>query len=134
MKQELNIDAIDFRLDVLRKIPKILREDDFKITLTYLKKKNKITILNIEAGNKEGELYGLAIDIGTTSVVVCLVNLTTNEVIDKASSGNAQIRYGADVINRIVFAVRKNNLELMRKAVVDDTINPLIQAIYEKQE
>ena len=132
MKQELNIDAIDFRLDVLRKIPKILREDDFKITLTYLKKKNKITILNIEAGNKEGELYGLAIDIGTTSVVVCLVNLTTNEVIDKASSGNAQIRYGADVINRIVFAVRKNNLELMRKAVVDDTINPLIQAIYEK--
>ena len=47
MKQELNIDAIDFRLDVLRKIPKILREDDFKITLTYLKKKNKITILNI---------------------------------------------------------------------------------------
>ena len=132
MKQELNIDAIDFRLDVLRKIPKILREDDFKITLTYLKKKNKITILNIEAVNKEGELYGLAIDIGTTSVVVCLVNLTTNEVIDKASSGNAQIRYGADVINRIVFAVRKNNLELMRKAVVDDTINPLIQAIYEK--
>lgn len=132
MKQELNINGIDFRLDVLRKIPKILREDDFKITLTYLKKKNKITILNIEAGNKEGELYGLAIDIGTTSVVVCLVNLTTNEVIDKASSGNAQIRYGADVINRIVFAVRKNNLELMRKAVVDDTINPLIQAIYEK--
>ena len=116
----------------MRKIPKILREDDFKVTLTYLKKKNKITILNIEAGNKEEELYGLAIDIGTTSVVVCLVNLITNEVIDKASSGNAQIRYGADIINRIVFAVRRNNLELMRKAIVDDTINPLIQSIYEK--
>ena len=97
-----------------------------------LKKKNKITILNIESGNKEGELYGLAIDIGTTSVVVCLVNLITNEVIEKASSGNAQIRYGADVINRIVFAVRKDNLEIMRKAIVEDTLNPLIESIYEK--
>ena len=132
VRQELHINGIDFKLDILRKIPKILREDDFKVTLTYLKKKNKITILNIEAGNKEEDLYGLAIDIGTTSVVVCLVNLITNEVIDKASSGNAQIRYGADIINRIVFAVRRNNLELMRKAIVDDTINPLIQSIYEK--
>ena len=132
VRQEFNINGIDFRLDILRKIPKILREDDFKVTLTYVKKKNKITILNIEPGNKQGELYGLAVDIGTTSVVVCLVNLITNEVIEKASSGNAQIKYGADVINRIVFAVRKNNIDLMKKAIVDDTLNPLIESIYEK--
>lgn len=132
VRQDLDIDGVDFRLDILRRIPKILREDNFKITLTYVKKKNKITILNVESGNKEGELFGLAIDIGTTSVVVCLVNLITNEVVEKASSGNAQIKYGADVINRIVFAVRKNNLELMRKAIVDETLNPLIESIYEK--
>lgn len=132
VRQALEIDGIDFRLDILRKIPRVLREDNFNITLTYLKKKNKITILNIESGNKEGHLYGLAVDIGTTSVVVCLVNLLTNEVIEKASSGNAQIKYGADVINRIVFAVRKNNLDLMTKAIVEETLNPLIQSIYDK--
>lgn len=132
VRQDFGIDGIDFRLDILRKIPKVLREKNFKVTLTYVRKKNKITILNIEPGNKEGELYGLAIDIGTTSVVVCLVNLITSEVIEKASSGNAQIRYGADVINRIVFAVRKDNLEIMRKAIVEDTLNPLIESIYEK--
>ena len=132
VRQVLEIDGIDFRLDILRKIPTVLREDDFNITLTYLKKKNKITILNIEPGNKEDHLYGLAVDIGTTSVVVCLVNLLTNEVIEKASSGNAQIKYGADVINRIVFAVRKNNLDLMTKAIVEETLNPLIQSIYDK--
>lgn len=132
IRQELEIDGIDFRLDILRKIPNILREDDFNITLTYLKKKNKITILNIESGNKEGHLYGLAVDIGTTSVVVCLVNLLTKEVIEKASSGNAQIKYGADVINRIVFAVKKDNVNLMRKAIVQETLNPLIQSIYDK--
>lgn len=132
VRQALEIDGIDFRLDILRKIPRVLREDNFNITLTYLKKKNKITILNIESGNEEGHLYGLAVDIGTTSVVVCLVNLLTNEVIEKASSGNAQIKYGADVINRIVFAVRKNNLDLMTKAIVEETLNPLIQSIYDK--
>lgn len=132
IRQELEIDGIDFRLDILRKIPKVLREDDFNVTLTYLKKKNKITILNIESGDKEEHLYGLAVDIGTTSVVVCLVNLLTNEVIEKASSGNAQIKYGADVINRIVFAVRKDNINLMRKAIVEETLNPLIQSIYDK--
>lgn len=132
VRQALEIDGIDFRLDILRKIPIVLREDDFNITLTYLKKKNKITILNIEPGNKEDHLYGLAVDIGTTSVVVCLVNLLTNEVIEKASSGNAQIKYGADVINRIVFAIRKNNLDLMTKAIVEETLNPLIQSIYDK--
>ena len=132
VREELGVSGIDFRLDILRKIPKVLRVNDFKVTLTYVKKKNKITILNIEPGNKEGDLYGLAIDIGTTSVVVCLVNLITNEVVEKASSGNAQIRYGADVINRIVFAIRKDNLEIMRKAIVEDTLNPLIESIYEK--
>ena len=128
-RQQLGVDSIDFRLDILRKIPQILREEDFKVTLTYVKKKNKITILNIEPGNNEKELYGLAIDIGTTSVVVCLVDLLTNEVLERASSGNAQIRYGADVINRIVFAVKKDNIKLMQKAVIDETINPLIQSI-----
>ncbi|WP_297132135.1 corrinoid activation/regeneration protein AcsV [Terrisporobacter sp.] len=132
VRQDFGIDGIDFRLDILRKMPKVLRENNFKVTLTYVKKRNKITILNIESGNKEGELYGLAIDIGTTSVVVCLVNLITNEIIEKTSSGNSQIRYGADVINRIVFAVRKDNLEIMRKAIVEDTLNPLIESIYEK--
>ena len=130
VRQDLGFEGLDFRLDILKRLPIVLREDNFKVTITYVKKKNKITILNIESGNKEGQLYGLAVDIGTTSVVVCLVNLITNEVIEKISSGNAQIKYGADVINRIVFAIRKNNLEVMKKAIVDETINPLIESLY----
>ncbi len=133
-RQEFEVDGIDFALDVLRKMPQALRVNNFDVTLTYLKKKNKITILNIEPGNEEEHLYGLAIDIGTTSVVVCLVNLLTNDVVEKASSANAQIKYGADVINRIVFAVRKDNLKLMEKAIVEETLNELIQAIYDKTQ
>lgn len=132
VRNNLGYDEIDFKLDILRKIPKILRENDFKVTLTYVKKKNKLTIINIEPGNIGKSLYGVAIDIGTTSVVVCLVDLMNQILIDKASSGNAQIKYGADVINRIIFATKKNGLNILHNAIVHETINPLLKSIYEK--
>ena len=132
VRHHLGYNEIDFRLDILRKIPILLRESDFKVTLTYVKKKNKLTIIDIEPGNTGESLYGVAIDIGTTSVVVCLVDLVEQVLIDKASSGNAQIKYGADVINRIVFSTKKNGLNELHKDIIHETINPLLNSIYEK--
>lgn len=126
----LGYEDIDFNLNLLRKMPIIFRESNFNITITYVKKKNKITIINIEKGNTENKLYGVAIDIGTTSVVVALVDLYSKEVIDKASSGNAQIKYGADVINRIVYATKDNGMDDLNKAIIDDTVNPLLESLY----
>ncbi len=134
VRNNLGYNEIDFRLDILRKIPKVLRENDFKVTLTYVQKKNKLTIINIDAGNTGESLYGVAIDIGTTSVVVCLVDLENQVLIDKASSGNAQIKYGADVINRIVFSTKKDGLDILYKAIIHETINPLLRSIYEKNK
>ena len=132
VRNNLGLEQIDFGLDLLRRIPRTFRENNFKITITYVKKKNKLTILDIESGNTEGKLYGAAIDIGTTSVVVSIVNLETNEVIDKASSGNAQIKYGADVINRIIYSSKGKGLETLNHAIIHETINPLLDNLYEK--
>ncbi|WP_276702321.1 corrinoid activation/regeneration protein AcsV [Romboutsia ilealis] len=132
VRNNLGYDEIDFTIELLRKVPTVIREDNFKVTITYIKKKNKITILNIESGNTENKLYGVAIDIGTTSVVVCLVDLYTKEIVDKASSGNAQIKYGADVIHRIVYSTKKNGLKELNEAIIEDTINPLLDSIYTK--
>ena len=132
IRNSLGYNEIDFTIDLLRKVPTVIRKDNFKVTITYIKKKNKITILNIESGNTENKLYGVAIDIGTTSVVVCLVDLYTKEILDKASSGNAQIKYGADVIHRIVYSTKKNGLKELNEAIVEDTINPLLNSIYTK--
>ena len=132
VRNNLGYEKIDFTLELLRKVPQIIRDENFKVTITYIKHKNKITILNIESGNTEGTLYGVAIDIGTTSVVVSLVDLHTKEVIDKASSGNAQIKYGADVIHRIVYSTKKNGLKELNEAIIYETINPLLESIYIK--
>lgn len=134
VRNNLGYSEIDFGLDLLRQIPIVLRENDFKVTITYVQKKNKLTIINIEKGNTEESLYGVAIDIGTTSVVVCLVDLYTKEIIDKASSGNAQIKYGADVINRIIYSTKGEGLKVLNNAIINETINPLLQSIYERNK
>ena len=64
--------------------------------------------------------------------MVCLVYLYSKEIIDKASSGNAQIKYGADVIHRIVYSTKKNGLKELRDAIVEETLNPLLESVYTK--
>ncbi|MEG2869905.1 MAG: corrinoid activation/regeneration protein AcsV, partial [Terrisporobacter sp.] len=121
---------IDFNIGILKKIPTVFRENNFNVTITYEVIDDNIYLIDIESVNTEKELYGISIDIGTTSVVVCLVNLYNNEIIGKSSSGNAQIKYGADVINRIIYSTKKDGLEILRKSIVDETINHLLDDIY----
>ncbi|MGM9533806.1 MAG: corrinoid activation/regeneration protein AcsV [Intestinibacter sp.] len=118
-----------YDIEVLKKMPKAFRENNFEITITYRDFDDRLEIIDVEPGNTEGELYGLAIDIGTTSVVVCLVNMITNEVVEKGASGNGQLQFGADVINRIIYAIKKNNIEKAKAAIVDDTLNMLINEL-----
>ena len=118
-----------YDIEVLKVIPKAFRKNNFEITITYREFDDRLEIIDVEPGNTESELYGLAIDIGTTSVVVCLVNMITNEVVEKGASGNGQLQFGADVINRIVYAIKKNNIEKAKAAVVDDTLNMLINEL-----
>lgn len=130
VRQNLNKEKVNLSLDLLRKLPILLRTDNFKVTITYIEKEESIDIVDIEPGNVCERLYGIAVDIGTTSVVACLVDLYTNKIIDKASSGNAQIKYGADVINRIIYSTKKNGIDILRKCIIDETINPLLDSLY----
>ncbi|MGI6217157.1 MAG: ASKHA domain-containing protein [Coriobacteriales bacterium] len=79
----------------------------------------------IERGREEKGL-GVAIDIGTTTVASVLMDIGTGEILSKTSMGNAQIRYGADVINRIISQGKKNGVHNLRSAVREETIIPMI--------
>jgi len=70
--------------------------------------------------------YGLAIDVGTTTVSALLVDLATEDKIAKATTGNGQIRYGADVINRIIQQQKPDGIQKLQDAIVKDTLIPLI--------
>lgn len=73
---------------------------------------------------------GVAVDIGTTTVTAALLNLKTGKVLSKASRGNGQIRYGADVINRIIQQMKPGGKERLQKAVREETLIPIMEAMF----
>jgi uncharacterized 2Fe-2S/4Fe-4S cluster protein (DUF4445 family) len=75
--------------------------------------------------------FGVAVDIGTTTVVVYLVNLLTGEIVDIGSTYNSQMRYGDDVITRIVHATEGGGLPELRDAIVTD-INTIVDSLKER--
>jgi uncharacterized 2Fe-2S/4Fe-4S cluster protein (DUF4445 family) len=77
-------------------------------------------------GDTERGLWGAAVDIGTTTVSLYLVDLLTGEVLTKAAEYNGQIKRGEDVISRIIYAGKNNGLAELQ-AIVVDTINELIE-------
>lgn len=113
-------------------IGKTLRESDWKVDLSYSETRDarrEAVSLCSRAG--ENRLFGLAIDIGTTTVVVYLADLLTGKVIDVGSTYNSQIKFGDDVITRIVHATESGGLTELREAVVSD-INTITGSLAER--
>jgi uncharacterized 2Fe-2S/4Fe-4S cluster protein (DUF4445 family) len=119
---------LEVDLTVIRKIPDVLREDDFKVTATLarpVRKVGKTRIVNVQPGDTSGCNLAVAIDIGTTTVYGQLIDLITGEVLAEKGDFNSQISYGEDVITRIVFAEKPGGLEKLHKRVIA-TINKII--------
>lgn len=72
---------------------------------------------------------GVAVDIGTTTVTAAMLDLSSGEVLSKASMGNGQIKYGADVINRIICQSKEGGVEKLKKAIVDETLVPIFETL-----
>ncbi len=86
-------------------------------------------VLDIETGRSGEESYGLAVDLGTSTVVVELLDLVSGRTLGRASAANSQITYGADVVSRISFAFQNAaNLERLRNSVLQ-LLNGLVSEV-----
>ena len=127
--QEATGQSVTAALYAVKKLAQVLRESGFDVRVVLLHKSDHMQILDILPGSDESPIGGLAIDIGTTTVSGALVDVETGKILARASAGNGQIRYGADVINRIIESVKPGGSELLRKAVAEETIVPLINSL-----
>ena len=101
---------IDYEL--LKKLPDILRDKNWDVTVTIW---DNSKIVDVEPGNTSKELYGFAVDIGTSKIVGYLVDLTTGKTISTGSIENPQIMHGEDIITRITFATGSDsNLKVLQ--------------------
>ncbi|MDR3209695.1 MAG: ASKHA domain-containing protein [Oscillospiraceae bacterium] len=121
---------VSIRYSLLRSLPDILRENDFKVRCMLMEDVGDSTrVLDVMPWDDTEPMCGLAIDIGTTTVSALLVNLESGEIIAKGSSGNGQIRYGADVINRIIEQQKPGGIERLRYAVIHESLLPIIHRL-----
>lgn len=126
LKQKTKLPYLSMPLRFLRCLPENLRSWDWRLTLSYCPDTKKI--VNLEKGKTEGLNLGLACDIGTTAVVLYLVDLISGRTKATYADYNKQIAYGEDVITRIVMAEEPQMLEELNQKVID-TINELIRSL-----
>jgi uncharacterized 2Fe-2S/4Fe-4S cluster protein (DUF4445 family) len=124
-----HLSSLDIDYHALLKLPEVLRQANWKVTVVIWMEKE---ILDIRPGEVD-EAYGLAIDVGTTTVAAYLCNLRNGEVVATESMTNPQIIYGEDVMSRITYIVThpQNGLEALHKLIIDG-LNRLIGSITAK--
>jgi len=120
--------VLEFDFNVLRKLPEILRSSKWNVTAVLWSNR----LIDVEPGDTTNEIFGMAVDIGTSKIVCHLVDLKSGETLAVGSMENPQILYGEDVISRIAYASSSNhNLDSLQKLVVDG-INKVFVEVCQK--
>ena len=112
----------------IRRLGELLRGSDWKITVTLGKRNGTTEIVLIEPGNTSHKNFGLAFDIGTTTISGQLVDLNSKKVLGTKATYNKQASFGSDIITRIIYAQEQDGLEKLHHAVIDG-MNQMIQEL-----
>ncbi len=116
---------------LLQELPFILRQANWEVTVIMLRGKRAEEpdrIIAVEPGDTTNQFYGIALDIGTTTLGGILLDLNSGEILAEASCYNSQISHGEDVISRIIYAQRPGGLQTLQTKVVE-SINKIIATI-----
>jgi len=119
-------------LPVLSQMAENLRKGNWQVTLTLALNGKDYEIIRIDPGHDDKSCYGLAIDIGTTTVVVSLVDLENGRSIDKMGTYNRQAKLGDDVVSRMIHSSSEENGLQELQSLVIKTINELTSKLLEK--
>jgi len=136
LRQRCSLSNISVDFEVVKKLPKALRDGDWKATVTTLVTavkpragdRRRPRVIDIEPGDTRKKHYSLAFDIGTTTVCGQLLDLNRGKVLAESIAYNGQISYGEDVITRIAYCQKPGGLKRLQRAVVA-TINGIIKEL-----
>lgn len=122
-KNGYDISRMSTNINVMRQLSKAIRDENFKVTASVLFKKCSSEIVNVIPAKDSNISMGMAVDLGTTSIVVYIVDMKDGKILSAASGHNSQAACGDDVINRIVCSEKDGIKKLQKMAI--STINNL---------
>lgn len=126
-KKGVDSERMNVSLRVMRQLASAMREENWSVTASLTRKKCSFEVLNVVPGQNGGRSLGLAVDVGTTTVMAYLVDMGEGRVLAGSGGHNKQAACGDDIINRIVCAEKKGVEKL--GAMVLSTINGLINEL-----
>jgi len=138
LARRYDLDEVTASLPVLRRLATALRQGDWTVTAVveldnWQRPQGPPRLIDVLPGERLESLWAIAMDIGTTSNVVWLVDLISGEVMVQKADYNGQIARGEDVISRIIYASKnENGLEELQQLVVN-TFNGLLQELTEER-
>lgn len=125
IEEAFGVENVKIPFAVMVKMAHTLRENNWNVCVKGELKDGCFSCMEITAPT-DTAVVGCAIDIGTTTVTMVLVDLQTGKILAKGSSGNGQIRYGADVINRIIEQGKSGGRKKLQDAIIKETLSPII--------
>ncbi|MBO7738767.1 MAG: DUF4445 domain-containing protein [Oscillospiraceae bacterium] len=123
---------VDMPLGVLRKLYPLCRDCGYEITVSLVSRETGWTMVDVEAGDRSGSHYGLAVDYGSTKVVMQLVDMTSGEVIAEDRETNGQVIYGTDILTRITYTMEAPEHFADIQRATAETFNRLLARLSEK--
>ncbi len=127
LETALNIQSVDMDIYLLAKLPELIRKNNFKLRCVLFKDHKRWHLAGI-TGKHTDTAAGLAIDLGTTTVVLRLLDLSDGQTLAESSFPNPQISVGPDVLTRIHFAEKENGLETLKNLIVNG-INSAVEKL-----
>ena len=123
--EEWGLDNLTCSLEVLQSLQTVLREGEWKVTVAV---RNNEEIIAVFPGFKD-EMFGIAVDVGSTTIAAHLCDLSTGEVSGSAGLMNPQIRFGEDLMSRVSYIMMNEGGEKDLTRVVREAINEIITTI-----
>ena len=133
IREQIDAPIIQTGFRILQRLSPVLQEADYKVTVTMARRGGTTEVVELEAGNHSERNFAVAVDLGTTTVIAHLIDLTNAAIVDTEATYNSQINFGEDYIRRIIYAEQNNAFDKMQNRIVHD-VNNLIMTLAVRQK
>ena len=127
----LGYQPVTIPLKILRKLYPLCRAAEFDITVTLVHREQDWVVTDVEPGDRQQHHYGLAVDYGSTTIVMQLVDLNSGSVIGEETAVNGQVRYGTDILSRITYSLEDSSHVAEIQQATADTFRQLFEQLTE---
>jgi uncharacterized 2Fe-2S/4Fe-4S cluster protein (DUF4445 family) len=128
----LQAEDVCIDLSLLGRVPSLLREHDYRVRVAVWKSKTSWNVIGLFPRSPQQSIYGLAVDLGTSTVVVRMLDLMTSVTVEEGSFRNPQNEIGLDILTRIHFAAQAKGLGELQTLLIEQ-LNEELGELAEKQ-